>query len=302
VHEQRVSDSIPGDPPRAGALKLPYQATAGSPKGIGNEGPLSISEVVRPDTVLRQLGAVEIDLGTGFTGKQDIQPSRVGWGWQDPQLVEIVNETVLEFAAANLQPREVSSKVLLSRRVLKSSQAEGVVREAFAIALREAYETAALAGEGRNGVPQGLLNIAADAGIHRSPRVGAVPTWTEALAAAQLAIDGGCPVSRLGWCLSDADYAAALAVERPGGKPMIRDHDDGTFSLGGRPLRFSPHLPAGHAIVGDWRQVVIAYQGAPGLIVNPFSRANYAQTEITIFQNVDVICRRPHHFTIIEAA
>ena len=245
VLEQRISDAIPGEPPRAGALKLPYQAAAGSPQGIGNEGPLSISEVVRPDTVLRQLGAVEIDLGTGFTGKRDIQPSRVGWGWQDPNLLEIENETILEFTDASLAPREVSAKVLLSRRVLKSSAIEGVVREAFRVALVEAYETSALAGSGRSGVPQGIINIAADAGIHRSPRVGAVPTWSEALAAAQLAIDGGCPVSRLGWCMSDADFAAVMAVERPGGKPMVKDHDGGLYSLAGRPLRFSPHLPAG---------------------------------------------------------
>lgn len=304
--EARISDTIPGAPIRPGALKLPYvRPQAGVVVGdfttggaLANPAPSTAAEIARPDTVLRQLGAREVELGTGYSGKQTVTPSRASWGWLDPELGE-THQTEITFGARSFSPQEMGAAATITRRMLKSTNAEAIVREAFRVAVAEAVEVSALQGTGRQGQPQGVIE---DPAVTAQTAAGATPTWPELLGAAQAAIDNGAPLSQLGWCLPDEDYAALLAVERTGGKPAIREHDDGSYSLGGRPVRFSPHLPGGKYVVGAWRQFALVFAGGPQLLVNPFSRSNYAETEISVFQMMDCGAIRPQFFTVLSAA
>jgi HK97 family phage major capsid protein len=313
-NELRISDAILAKVPEhlrgpAGALALPYQkpqAAIGQDvndfRGGGALSPtrLDLADVLRPELSLQRLGARRIELQDGWAGRTSVAASRVTAGWSDPTTGATVPATEFSLATANARPRELSVEIELSRLLLKQGpRTEGLVRELFRTAIEAEHERATVSGTGNNGQPLGLTALGECGVLQRQPVAGSLPTYQELTGGLQRALDSGAHLRRSGFLLPLADNDDLLLLERRPGTPALVERPDGGWLLAGRPAEFSPFVPSGKAIAGEFAELEITYQGAPMLLVNPYTKANQSITRLSIFDYMDSVVRRPQLLTLI---
>lgn len=314
-HEKRVSDAIRAAIPeqhRSPNFYLPMgeelrpQAgiTTGTWRGGGalTARRLDLGEVLRPVLSLQALGARRIDLADGWSGRASTQAAKVSSGWADPTTGETFNTTTMALALTSARPREVTATVEASRLMLKQTdRAEGLVRELIGLATLEEGERASVAGSGKAGQPLGLLEVGRIGVLQRQPVAGAMPTWAELTAGMQRALNApGCRLRSTGWLLPQADWDDYASLQRPGGNPALVEGPEG-WTMAGRPVEFSEHLPSGRAIAGAFDECEMTYQGIPQLLVNPYTKANQSVIRISVFDYMDFTVRRPQFLCLIGA-
>lgn len=306
-NEARVSDAILATVPESlrvrGAMAMPYRPSAavltGNAPAPGALAPsrLDMGQVLRPVLALERLGARRVELPEGYAGRSVTSPVSITAGWSDPQTGETVPAQQFALGATNVTLRELTVEVELSRLLLRqSTRTESLVRELFRVACEGEHERATIAGTGRNGQPLGLVTMAESGILPTSPAVGSLPTYSELTAGLQVALDAGAHLRRSGWLLPMADWDDYQVLQHPGGYPALVN---GT--LAGRPVEFSPFLPSGKAIAGEFAELEVTYQGAPQMLVNPYTKANMSITKISIFDYIDATVRRPSLLTLIGA-
>jgi HK97 family phage major capsid protein len=307
--EQRISEAIQARLPErlrgpAGALALPY-AAGQTTSTIGGGGALSpnladLGAVLRPELALERLGARRVELPDGMASRSTATTSKITSSWINPSTGE--NPPVAEFTvgSSTAHPRELVTELDVSRLLLKvTPRAEALLRELFAAATEQAHEQATIAGSGSNGQPMGLV-VAGEAGVlQQQPTAGSLPTFDELAGGLQLALDSGAHVRRSAFLLPTADHDELLLLERRPGIPALVERPDGGWSLAGRPCEFSPFLPSGKAIAGEFAEVEVVYQGAPNLQINPYTKTHQGITRLSIFDYMDSVVRRPQLLTLI---
>lgn len=307
-HEAAISDVLAraGGRRHDGAIICPPKAAILVGQAVGSTArggalvreAVTVGDVLRPELVLSRLGlrTVELDGATG--SRREIAPSRVAMSWADEQGIETpVSE--LTFGASTARPREVTARLLMSRRFLKNAaSAEALIQDAMSEATESEHERAVIAGTGRDGQPRGLLASAEAGDIASTPAAGAVPTFEEVTAELQNVIDAGARIRQLGVLLSAADFEAWVLAERTGGEPALVETSEG-HTLAGRPVEFSSELPTGHAICGEFGQVQRVFQGSPEVLVNPFTKSNFGQVEIIEHDCFDVTISRPELLRVL---
>lgn len=300
--ERRLSDTlaatIPAAARKSGAFVLPPRAELLPGQSNLAATTLSVEQVIRPETVLSRLGARRVELGTGYGGRRLVSPSRVSVGWVNPETLESTTSRTIAFGESAIKPREGSVRVDVTRSFLRNAtEAEKMLRDVLAEAHESEAERVQIAGSGDGMEPMGIL-AAADAGA--VPSAAGSITYAGLTGALQLALDAGARLRASGYLLSLADFEAASALERAGGHPALVETMDG-HRLGGRPVEFSPWLPTGFAICGEFAQLGIYYQGLPQLLVNPYTRAAHQVTEISVFDTYDVAIVKPGLLRVITA-
>ena len=108
-------------------------------------------------------------------------------------------------------------------------------------------EQGCIAGDGRDSSPLGILN---------SPIQAGPPGWCPAHGGragsghALVADQPGADARRLGTLASSGDLADWLLLERPGGQPVLTGDEASGYRALGRPIEFSPLVPAGQSVIG----------------------------------------------------
>jgi len=295
LRERRMIDAATALVPkqyRRDGLMLPMAATA-APL-LQNPAASEIERVVRPETVLEALGAQRRTLPQGWDSRASVVPTRVASGWSDPTtgVETLTSETVL--GASFAKPREVSAHVEMSRRLLRSGrEAEALLRDAISEAVGSEIERASIAGSGKQGQPLGLAFVHETGASGATAMAGATATYAETLGALQAVIDNGARLRRCAFLLPDADAEGYLAAAGASGEPMLREAGDGFYTLAGRPAAFSPFLPSGYLIAGEFGQVRMTWQGAPFVMVNPYTQAHKGITKLSIYDCFDCTVARP---------
>lgn len=294
--ERRACEALRAALPEAHRRRsgLPVPMAATSAPLLQNPAPSVVESVLRPTLVLERLGAQRAEVGPGLDGRAQIAPTTVSAGWSDPSTGEEHTSSEFSLGASNVRPRELSAHVSMPRRLLRGGQqVERLLRELLAEATGSEYERAAIAGSGKNGQPLGIARLHETGASGSTPMAGGTATYAEATAALQLAIDGGARLSRCGFLLPDSDFEQYAQTAGPQGQPMLLPGTDGTYLLAGRTAAFSPFLPAGYLIAGEFGQVRLTWQGDPWLLSNPYTQAHKGITKISIYDCFDVTVARP---------
>lgn len=289
-----LESQIPAAQRHSGALVLPPKATLTGAPVSGQ--PVTLEQVVRPEQALSRLGAGRYELGIGYSARRLVSPSRVAVGWVNTDTGEAEVVRTVTFGETGIRPREGSIRIDVTRSFLKNAtEANEMLRDVMSEAHESEAERVQIAGSGNGMEPMGIL-AAAEAGA--VPSAAGSISYAGLTAALQLALDAGARLRQCGILLSQADWGAAVALERTGGHPALVEGPDG-YWLARRPVEFSPWLPSGHAVIGEFAQVGIYYQGLPQLLVNPYTRAAQQITEITVFDTYDVGVKKPNLLRVI---
>lgn len=298
--------SIPETRRHSGAIVMPVRAEALTGTAIGTFRPdgtlantlTTVESVIRPETCLARLGARRTNLGEGYGGKRSVSPSRVTAQWVDPMLGEATVSREISFGSSSASPRECSVVIDVTRKFLReATEAEAMLQDVMSEASESETERVQIAGSGNGIEPLGILT-AANAGAIATA-AGAI-TYAKLLEVLQERLDAGARLRRCGFLLSQADFEDVAALERTGGHPALIEGPDGSWTLAGRPVEFSPWVPSGHAIVGEFAQVELVYMGLPQLLVNPYTRAQQQVSQISVFDTFDTSISRPSLLAVIE--
>lgn len=258
---------------------------------------IELADAISPDTVLSRLGVRFPTLRAGDTSLVTVAMKAKGWWVSEGELIPDSDPFAGEGLAggASFGWSDLGSRVVLTRRLLKQGrQVEGEVRGLLRRTIAAEVEDAGINGTGGK-QPHGLLSPAHE--IPVATTTGALPTRSEITTAVQsVTVGGKTGLERVKILASGADFDSYMNTAG-----LVREGDNGELSIAGRPLYFSPYLPTGRTILGDFSQYVMPFFGLPDLTVNPFL-ADFTQTSITIWQSVGSAVSRPELLRVLQPA
>ena len=287
--------SLPGMPTR---LHLRAQTTSTLAAGgalIGES--LSLADALRPPTVLEALGANVTVLAEGEQRRVSLAADILTF-----VLNEGIESGESTFALKNvaLGWSDLAARLVITRRLLiQSPGIEAWLRGILAKTIKTQHESLLINGTGIAGQPVGLLNVP---GVQAATWAGASPTYAEATTAIQAVIDVGTDPAKLRWLAAAKDYNRLLTTATSAGAEPMVEVENGVLSIANVPITFSPHVPEGKTILGQFDHLNINYYGLPQVLVNPVTLAHRGQAEITIFGALDSGVDQVQAFLIGSAA
>lgn len=235
---------------------------------------LTIAEALRPPLVLAAAGAQVLDgipRGVNMIGV-------IGDGIEAGFLIngeERINERA-EARAVWMGDATITARVPLSRRFrlqAAGGQGEQLVRAEIARAMRSQTERAVFAGVGSGGDPLGLIETAA------LPSSSGAISKAAVLEDVQAVLDEGVDPEAVSVFASSADFTKLVDSDQPAPGTTGALHQ-----VGGIGVRFTPHLAAGDAIVGDFSRLSVVYHEQPEIVVNPYTGSASGQMVVQGWQ------------------
>ncbi len=272
----------------------------------------SLLDVLRSRLILRQLGATVF---TGLTGNFDIPRGNAGAtaGWKAEGIA--VDESSQTVAQLSLTPKRCGTFTEVTRQLLaqSSSDVEMWIRNDLSSAIVTAWEAAAIAGDGTNNTPTGILSTSGIGSVVGGTN-GLAPTWAHI-------VDLESAVANVN---ADAGSLAYLTNTKVRGKlkTTLRNASgtDATYiwpddsRLNGYTTGVSNSVPAnltkGDAdgvcsaiIFGNFSDLVLAQWGnALDLLANPYSKDVEGIVRITASTFINAGVRRPASFAAMKDA
>ena len=268
--------SLPGMPSRLHLRDMNSQTAAAGGGLIGET--LTLADALRPPTVLEALGAIATVHTEGEQRRVSLSADVSTYILREG---ESVSSSDVAFTSVNLGWSDLAARLLVTRRLMLQSPAvETFLRQTLTKAIKTQHERLLIAGTGLSGQPVGLLNVP---GVQTATWAGASPTYAEATAAIQSIINVGCDPAKLQWLAAAKDYSRLLTtVTSAGAEPMV-EAENGVLSIANVPVTFSPHVPEGKTILGQFDHLNINYYGLPQVLVNPVTYADRGKAEIVIY-------------------
>lgn len=270
------------------------QGTAGEAASLipTQQRPDQFVALLRPRLITNQLGAAMLD---GLTGNVGI-PRQTGaapsaWVGENQPLPS-GNGT---YDGLVMSPKTCGSIVELSRNTIMQSSpsAQELVQADLLTIMAQALDAAALAGDGSNYTPKGVIP---QAGTTAQYTTGSL-TWPELLARlTDLEAANAVPN---GWAVGAGVRAMLMATPKAAAVGAGFIMEDGTLT--GLPAQWSTNIPAGNLVLGDWSNLLIGLWGVVEILTNPYASEAYQRgnVQIRVIQSADVAVRRPQAFTVL---
>lgn len=270
------------------------QGTAGEAASLipTQQRPDQFVALLRPRLITNQLGAAMLD---GLTGNVGI-PRQTGaapsaWVGENQPLPS-GNGT---YDGLVMSPKTCGSIVELSRNTIMQSSpsAQELVQADLLTIMAQALDAAALAGDGSNYTPKGVIP---QTGTTAQYTTGSL-TWPELLARlTDLEVANAVPN---GWAVGAGVRAMLMATPKAAAVGAGFIMEDGTLT--GLPAQWSTNIPAGNLVLGDWSNLLIGLWGVVEILTNPYASEAYQRgnVQIRVIQSADVAVRRPQAFTVL---
>ena len=264
-------------------------------------------DLLRPRMMVTQLGARVM---SGLQGNVDIprQAAAASFAWiaehADATASDMTTETVA------LTPKTGSARTIISRRLLlqSSPSAEALVLDDLRTVVALGIDLAAIAGTGTGNQPRGVLNTSGVSVVAGATN-GAAPTWANIVALESGVANANADAGALAYLTNSKVRGKLKTTEKATGTAMFvwADGTDAGFgSLNGYRAGVSNQVPSNLTkgtgtnlsaiIFGNWSDLVIASWGVLDVQVTNNTRAD-GGTDVRLFQDVDVVLRRPASFS-----
>ncbi|MEW8684064.1 MAG: phage major capsid protein, partial [Candidatus Thiodiazotropha endolucinida] len=262
---------------------------------------------LRASLQVQNLGATILP---GLVGDQDI-PRLVGSAtpyW----VAEHTNITPSDesFDSVTLGPKTVGAEIEYSRRMIINANpaVEKLVRSDLAKVIATAIDEKAIAGDGTNNTPLGILNTVGIGNTSHGTN-GGLPTWENVLSIIdEIAIDEAL-MGSLGWLTNSSVVKKMRSTVRVASTDS-RMIMESAIALADYQLRQSSHVPSNGTkgtgtnlssiIFGNWEDLLIGYWSAVDILVNPYHTDVYSKggVKINALQDTDVTVRHPESFSV----
>jgi len=263
--------------------------------------------LLRPRMMVTQLGARVM---SGLQGNVDIprQAAAASFAWIAEHTAATASDMTTETVA--LTPKTGSARTIISRRLLlqSSPSAEALVLDDLRTVVALGIDLAAIAGTGTGNQPRGVLNTSGVSVVAGATN-GAAPTWANIVALESGVADANADAGALAYLTNSKVRGKLKTTEKATGTAMFvwADGTDAGFgSLNGYRAGVSNQVPSNLTkgtganlsaiIFGNWSDLVIASWGVLDVQVTNNTRAD-GGTDVRLFQDVDVVLRRPASFS-----
>ncbi|MCP1229872.1 phage major capsid protein [Acetobacter indonesiensis] len=282
------------------AIETRATMTTGA-QGTAGEAAFLIPTQQRPDQfvsllrarlITQALGASVLDGLTGNVGiPRQTGAAAAAWTGENQQF-PVGNGA---YDGLVMAPKCCGSISELSRNTVMQSSpsAQQLVQNDLLAVMAQALDAAALAGDGANFTPKGVIP---QAGVTTQYTAGSL-TWPEILARfTDLETANAVPN---GWAVGAGVRAMLMATPKAASVGSGFIMEDGT--LAGLPAQWSTNVPTGNLVLGDWSNLLVGLWGVAEILVNPYASEAYQRgnIQIRVIQSADVAVRRPQAFTVL---
>ena len=247
------------------------------------------------------LGRVGTRYLTGLRGNVSIpkQTAATSAYWVAEGVAPTASNPVIGQIA--MTPHTVGGFTDITRRLMEqaSPDADELVQNDLYEAIALAIQDAALAGDGQNGKPLGIINTPSI--TEATVATPGSPTFKELCAFGgaidQWFIDGG------NWVVNPETFAALRGTKRfaaSGGDRTMADIIAGQKYIADEPAYTTGQLAAGTAIYGKFDNLCIGMWGALDLTVDPYSLSTSGSLRVVALQDVDVAVRHAEAFVVSD--
>jgi HK97 family phage major capsid protein/HK97 family phage prohead protease len=274
--------------------------------------PGSFIDLLRNKARVMQLGATLLPgLDSPVTFPEQLTAGTAVWMAENSG--SDVSDSAMTTGSKSLAAKTLMSSTSYSRQLLRQSvvDVEALVRNDLAEIHALAIDLAAIAGTGASNQPQGILtNTSVSVYTHATD--GAVPTYAAMVGLEFKIENANAGVGPMGYLTSPGIKATLKTTQQfatTNGVPVWLGGEEG--EVNGYKAYSSNQVPknltagtsttiAHAAIFGVWSQLYIGEWGALELITDPYRLKKQGMIEVTSFQMVDVMVRRPTAFAVCK--
>ncbi len=265
-------------------------------------------ELLRNRLAIAQLGATVLDGLVGdITIPKQLTGNSVTWVDENGQ----ANDSNATFGQISLKPKTVTANTELSRKFMLQSSfsAEQFARNELINAMMLGIDLAAIAGNGSNNQPIGILNTSGIGAVEIGANGGALE-WSHIVALETAIAAANADIGDLAY-LTNARVRGSLKTKLKADGVSGYIWQDGATPLNGYRCAVSNQVPSnltkGSAtqkcsplVFGNWKDLIIAHWGVLDVIADPYTQSKKGAVVITVLQDVDVNVRHAESFAAIK--
>lgn len=265
-------------------------------------------ELLRNRLAIAQLGATVLDGLVGdITIPKQLSGNSVTWVDENGQ----ANDSNATFGQISLKPKTVTANTELSRKFMLQSSfsAEQFARNELINAMMLGIDLAAIAGNGSNNQPVGILNTTGIGAVEIGANGGALE-WSHIVALETAIAAANADIGDLAY-LTNARVRGSLKTKLKADGVAGYIWQDGATPLNGYRCAVSNQVPSnltkGTAnakcsplLFGNWKDLIIAHWGVLDVIADPYTKSTKGAVVITVLQDVDVNVRHAESFAAIK--
>ena len=249
-------------------------------------------DALQPNSAAMAAGATTLNLSKAITVPKQTGSLTASWTAEG----SAVAESNLTIGTFGMSPKRLSATASFTLESLVQSDPsiDNLTRSDMARMLARGIDTAAISGSGTSGQPTGIINTSGVSTL-TTAATGYVSRF-EALSALAALEEDDIDTSGAVFIMHPTDAAAtANAVVDAGSGQFVLE--DGRI-LGKRVIT-STLISQGTAILGDFKQLLIANFGGVDLVVDPYTAATSATVKITMHAMHDLAVRHATAFNVI---
>ena len=269
---------------------------------VGTEGADIVQTTVQPNFIERFRNALVVrEAGARYlTGLQgDVQFPRVsggatfGWSTENGAATESTPTT----DNLTLSPNRLAGTVDVSKQALIQSSADvqSMIEDELAYGAAAAIDLAALDGTGSSNQPTGIMNTS---GVGEVQTDGGW-TWAAVLEFEETLSAANARTGAAKWVVNAGVRGDLKGTSKDAGSGQFLQEGN---LCNGYDVLVSEQMPASHAILGDFSELLIAQWGSIDVMVNPYAQQKAGIVEMTVDLFADIGVRHAASFVYTDGA
>jgi len=250
-------------------------------------------DALQPNSAVMTAGATTLSLTKAITVPKQTGSLTATWMTEG----SAVTESNLTIGTLSMSPKRLSATASFTLESLVQSDPsiDNLTRSDMSRMLARGIDVAAISGSGASGQPTGITNTSGVSTL--TTAATGYLSRTEALTALATLEEDDVDTSGAVFIMHPTDAAATAAA--------LVDAGSGQFVLEngqivGKRVITSTLVTQGTALLGDFRQLLVANFGGIDLVVDPYSSAKQATVEITMHAMHDLAVRHATAFNVIS--
>lgn len=250
-------------------------------------------DALQPNSAVMAAGATTLSLTKAITVPKQTGSLTATWMTEG----SAVTESNLTIGTLSMSPKRLSATASFTLESLVQSDPsiDNLTRSDMSSMLARGIDVAAISGSGASGQPTGITNTSGVSTL--TTAATGYLSRTEALTALAALEEDDVDTSGAVFIMHPTDAAAtATALVDAGSGQFVLENGQ----IVGKRVITSTLIPQGTALLGDFRQLLVANFGGIDLVVDPYSSAKQATVEITMHAMHDLAVRHATAFNVIS--
>lgn len=261
--------------------------------------PNMMVDFLRNKSVVLNSGAQSIQVGSGGNLIIPRQTSSATAEWLDLDGTDSISESNQTFDQVSLEMKTLTAMTTYTHRMLKQGlpDIESIIRNDLAQLFATQIDATALNGAAANAkIPTGILN---QTGVSSITATGSIPTFAELVEMERLLADENIDSNGLLYLTTPTIGTTLKTVEKATNTAQFiwTDNGQGEGMVNGFKAAYTKNMPAGTVLLGQFRDLMIAYWGSIDIEVDPYGdNFKKGNTSVRAMIDLDMNVRRPESF------